>query len=111
MRNFVQPGDTVTLTAPSGGLASGAGCLIGALFGVAAADAAAGAEVELVTRGVFDLPKASGVSFTAGAKVYWDATAKAVTVTAEGNSLVGVALLSALSAATTARVRLNGAAI
>lgn len=111
MRNYVQPGDTVTFTAPAGGLASGAGALIGALFGVAAADAAAGTDVELVTRGVFDLPKAAGIDFAAGDKAYWDNTAKAVTDDDEGNTLIGVAVRATAIPAATVRVRLNGAAI
>lgn len=111
MRNYVQPGDTITFAAPAGGLASGAGTLIGALFGVAAADAAAGADVELVTRGVFDLPKAAGVDFAAGEKAYWSTAAKAVTDIAAGNTLIGVATRATAIPAATVRVRLNGAAI
>ncbi len=111
MRNFVQPGDTVTFTAPAGGLASGDGALIGALFGIAAAAAAAGADVELVTRGVFDLPKATGIDFTAGDKAYWDSATKAVTDVAAGHTLIGVATRATAIPAATVRVRLNGAAI
>ncbi|MFG1179951.1 DUF2190 family protein [Xanthobacter versatilis] len=111
MRNYVQPGDTVTFTAPAGGLASGAGALIGSLFGVAAASAAAGADVELVTRGVFDLPKAAGIDFAAGERAYWSTAAKAVTDVAAGNTLIGVATRATAIPATTVRVRLNGVAI
>ena len=39
MKNFVQPGSTITLTAPYA-VASGDGLLVGAIFGVAAGDAA-----------------------------------------------------------------------
>jgi predicted RecA/RadA family phage recombinase len=59
MKNFVQPGDVVTLTAPSGGVSSGDLVVIAAMCGVCATDAAEGAEVEVKTTGVFDLPKAT----------------------------------------------------
>ena len=66
MKNFVQPGHALAVVAPSGGLVSGQAVLMGNLFGVAAYSALAGASAEIVTTGVFTLPKASGVTFTAG---------------------------------------------
>jgi predicted RecA/RadA family phage recombinase len=36
MKNFLQTGNSVTVPAPTGGVASGVGVLIGALFGVTA---------------------------------------------------------------------------
>ncbi len=74
MRNFVQEGNTVTLTSPAvTGCKSGDLIIVGAIAGVAAYDAAAGAEVEVVTEGVFTLPKASGV-INEGAAVWFNAT-------------------------------------
>lgn len=110
MKNHIQPGNVVTLTAPAGGTRSGDGVLVNALFGVAAYDADEGAEVEVSLVGVYALPKSSG-AIAEGAKVYWDSTAKAVTATASGNKLIGAAVRAAGSAETTARVRLNGVAI
>lgn len=110
MKNFVQQGETVTVTVPAGGISSGSCLLIGSLFGVAAFSAAEAEEVELGTMGVFDLPKAAG-AITQGAKVYWDDTAKNVTTTATSNSLIGVAVAAAGSSAATARVRLNGVSV
>ncbi len=110
MKNFVQSGNVVTLPAPTGGVLSGGGMLVGSLFGVAAYDAAQGAEVECALTGIFDLPKATG-AITVGAKVYWDNTAKNVTTTASGNSLIGVAAAAAASGDTTVRVRLNGTSV
>ncbi|GEO81946.1 DUF2190 family protein [Pararhodospirillum oryzae] len=108
MRNFVQPGHNVTLNAPYA-LPGGAGALVGALFGVATTDAPSGAAVTLATTGVFDLAKTAGEAWTVGAKVYWNDDAKTVTTTATDNTLIGVALAAAPSAATVGRVRLNGA--
>ena len=111
MKNFVQKGDMITVSSPSGGVASGAGVLIGSLFGVAAFTAPAGAPLEIAASGVFDLTKSAGVSFAVGAKVYWDAAAKAVTSVATNNSWIGVATVAANNSATTLRTRLNPMAI
>ncbi|MGY0713128.1 DUF2190 family protein [Azospirillum argentinense] len=107
-KNFVQVGNTITATAPSGGVVSGGGVLIGNLFGIAAVSAAAGGEFELVTEGVFDLPKLGADTIDQMQRVYWDATNKRITETATGNYPVGVAILAAGNGATTARVRLDG---
>lgn len=105
MRNYVQPGDTLTLTAPRA-LSSGAGLLVGSIFGIATADAASGANVETLTRGVVDLPKAAD-SVTQGAKLYWDNAAFVVTTTAAGKTQIGVATQAAASGDATARVKLG----
>ncbi|QYU68028.1 DUF2190 family protein [Leptolyngbya sp. 15MV] len=56
MRNFIQPGDSLAVAVPyAGGVTSGQGVLVGALFGVAAVDAAQNAVIEAATAGVFDL--------------------------------------------------------
>lgn len=103
MRNYVQRGETVTLTAPTGGVKSGDPFLVGAIFAVAAYDAAQGADVEGATIGVFDLPKDASV-IAQGVAVYWDNAAKKITTTAAGNTLVGKAVVAAGGSATTARV-------
>lgn len=110
MKNFVQPGETITVTAPYAVL-SGAGCLCGVLFGVTAVDAASGAAAELATEGVFDLTAlttdtASGTAFVAA---YWDDTNKRITTSSAGNTKVGVIVKAKINGDTTARVRLNAA--
>lgn len=57
MKNYIQEGRMITVAAPIGGVASGDGVVIGALFGVATKTAASGETVTLATDGVFDLPK------------------------------------------------------
>lgn len=116
MKNFVQDGDTLTVVAPYALAASGLGCLVGSIFGVACSDALISAEVELKTTGVFDLVKATGAAWTYGARVYWDDTAKNCTTTASTNKLIGVAVppagstgLGLASGDTVGRVRLTGA--
>ena len=66
MRNYIQPGEVITATAPAGGIISGAPMMYGSLFGVAAVTAAAGVQVEIATMGVFDLPKKAGDTFAPG---------------------------------------------
>lgn len=109
MRNFVQPGDTLTLTAPYA-VASGNGLQVGSIFGVAKAAAALNAPVESCITGVFDLPKAAG-AVTEGAKLYWDNAAKLVTTVVGANILIGAATRAATAGAATVRVRLNGTVV
>jgi len=109
MKTYVQPGNTITLTAPYD-VTSGDGLLVGAIFGIASGDALTGAEVEVVTTGVFDLTKAASQAWAVGDKVYWDNTNRVATKTATANTLIGVAVLAVGGTAseTTGRVRLNG---
>jgi len=110
MKNFVQPGDTITVTAPSGGIDSGVGLQVGKIFGVAAFSADQDDDVEIKTIGVFDLAKANGADFSAGDEVFWDDDTNVVTDAAgtAGYDRIGVALATAGASATTARVRLDG---
>ena len=87
MRNYVQPGGAIDVTAPAA-LTSGQGLLIGNLFGVVKGDAANGAAAVLQTEGVFTLKKATG-TINAGVRVFWDDTAKRVTTTATSNMCIG----------------------
>ena len=103
MKTFVQPGDSLTVVAPYA-VTSGQGVLVGAIFGVAAYDAALNANVEVQTEGVFDITKEPALAITAGARVYWDNTNRRITTTATGNYHVGIATLAALAADSTVRV-------
>jgi predicted RecA/RadA family phage recombinase len=108
MRNYIQPGHALTLIAPYD-VVSGDGLLVGSIFGVACHDALSGAEVEAQLTGVLDLAKVASQAWTAGAKVYWDNTAKRATTVASGNTLIGVAVLAVGSGAeeVIGRARLN----
>lgn len=103
MKNFVQDGKILSVTAPAT-LASGAAFLVGALFGVACAAYASGAAAEMQTRGVFNLPKATGVTFAVGDKVYWDASAAKVTTSGR---LIGIATGAAGSGVETLDVKIG----
>lgn len=106
MKNFVQPGDNLDCIAPHA-VASGQGFLDGDEFAVASTDAAQGAPVQGVTRGVFDLPKAAGVAINRKSKAYWDNAGRVVTNAAAGNRQIGVFQLAAAAGDATARVKLH----
>lgn len=107
MKNYVQKGNTVSVIAPYL-VSSGQGVLVGALFGIAAHNAAQGAAVEIVRRDVFDVPAVTADTAAQGAKIYWDNTARKVTTTATNNTLVGCATEAKANGDTTARVLLDG---
>lgn len=108
MKNFLTIGETIDLVAPSGGVVSGTPYLIGALFGVAVITAAENEVFGLKRQGVFDeLPKeahATDQAWAAGDLLYWDDTAKKLTKTASGNTLVGAAVETVATTATTGSV-------
>ena len=109
MKNYVQPGNTITLTAPYE-VASGDGLLVGAIFGVAAGDAANGATLEAALVGVFNLKKTASQPWSAGAKIYWDDSARECTTVEASNTAIGVATEAVAGGAgdVIGRVRLNG---
>lgn len=107
MKNFIQPGNVITLTAPYN-LTSGQGVLVGAVFGVAANDALQGMPVEVVRVGVFALGAVAADTLAIGDKVYWDNTAKRITKTATNNVLVGAAAAPKSGTETSATVLLDG---
>ena len=110
MKNYVQPGNTITLTAPYA-VASGDGLLVGSIFGIASGTTAIGESVEAALTGVFDITKIGSQAWSVGAKVYWDDTNKRCTNVATSNTLIGVATEAVAGGAgdTIGRVRLNGA--
>jgi predicted RecA/RadA family phage recombinase len=110
MKNFIQRGDMITVTAPTGGVASGQGLLVGNLFGVAATTVAEGNSVEIATVGVYELPKLVSAVVAAGARVAWDNTAKRVVLPGTGMVPIGIATLAAGNGVATVRVRLDGVA-
>ena len=83
MKNFIQSGSPVAVTAPYA-LTSGAGCLVGSLFGVAVAAADSGAAAQIATEGVFSIKKTSALEISAGDVLYWDDSAKELNKTSTG---------------------------
>lgn len=107
MKNYKGKGETLEVTAPYN-VASGAGVLVGAIFGVAVMAALATESVNISRLGEFTLVKATGVTTTTGNKAYWDNAAKKITSVAAGNTLVGVFTSTQGSGDTTVDVLLTG---
>ena len=110
MKNFVQHGNTLTLPAPYD-VVSGAGFQVGALFAIAIGDAAASAQVEGVTCGVYTLPKSSNQAWAIGARIYWDDVNKRCDSDSAKGRLIGVATVAAANPSAVGYVRLNGGAV
>lgn len=110
--NLIQKsGDNITLLAPSGGVVSGTPILVAGLFGVPEVTAAQGAEFALVTKGVFEITKVTSDDVAQGAVLYWDNTAKKLTLTATSNYRVGTATVAAGTSATKVYCRLDGVSV
>lgn len=110
MKNFIQPGDVITLTSPAV-ITAGTPINNGVLAGVAIKDAAENALVECATTGVFQLAKTSAQAWTVGQAIYLIPTTRLVTTaTTDGNLLIGTAMAIAANPTPTGLVRLNGSA-
>lgn len=108
MKNYIQPGNVVTVIAPAD-VVSGQPLKVGSLFGVCATDAKSGKEVEVQAVGVFELPKTTSQAWAAAwTAIYWDDSTKKLTTTAASNMKVGVNMLAQGANDAVARVRLNG---
>lgn len=109
-KNYVQPGDQLTLTAPTGGVVAGLAYLIGNLLVVALATVAQALPFAATPEGVHSVVKAGTQAWTEGAIVYWDNTAKVFTTVSTANYRAGVAVAAVGAGAgeTTGLVRLNG---
>lgn len=105
MRNYVQPGNTLTVPSPAA-VASGDLVVIGNLIGVAAGDAAAGDPLDLTVEGVFELPKIGANAFAVGDRVFWSAADELATSTVGANARIGTAIEAAAASTTTVNVRL-----
>lgn len=112
MRNYLQPGKVVSLTAPVGGVVAGQPYQIGQLLVIAQASVAATLKFEGMTTGVFSVTKPGSQAWAEGAIVYWDDAARKFTTVAEGNLRVGCAVEAVGSGSTeeTGKVRLDGVA-
>lgn len=112
MKNYVQDGERIGVTAPAA-LASGQLFRVGQLAGVAESQAANGAPVQMQVTGVVDVTKVGSQAWTVGAAIYGTGTTTlvATTATTTGNIYLGVAVAAVGSGAgeTTGRIRLNGA--
>lgn len=110
MKNFIQPGHSLPLTAPAGGVTSGEAVLIGALVVIPSVDADEGKTFAAHIGGVYSVTKTTGEAWTEGAILYFDDSTGAFTTTASGNYKAGVASETAASGDTEGAIRLDGTA-
>jgi predicted RecA/RadA family phage recombinase len=103
MKNYVQPGRTLSLVAPYD-VASGAAFLVGGIFAVASAAALSGETAEGAREGVFDLAKVSAQAWSQGDPIYWDNTAKLCTNVPGDLLRVGYAVDAAANPTSAGRV-------
>ena len=107
--NYIQPGRSITVAAPTGGVLSGEGVLIGTLFGIAQYDAVEGAEVEILTEGVVEIGKTSALAIGVGDRLFWDDTNKLVNKTTTAQQQVGVAVAAAANPSATVKMLIRAA--
>jgi predicted RecA/RadA family phage recombinase len=108
MKNFIQDDDCITVAAPSGGVTSGGGVIVGSLFGVAATTATEGEPLTIAMEGVYELPKLSTTVIVAGGPVSWDAAAHRCDAPGAGRYPIGAAIEASGNGAGTVKVRLDG---
>jgi predicted RecA/RadA family phage recombinase len=107
MKTYIAPGKSLPVTAPTGGVTSGQGVLIGTLFGIVQYDAVAGAEVEILTEGVVEIGKTSALQIDVGDRLFWDATNKVVNKTATAQVCIGVAVSAAANPSSSVKMKLG----
>ena len=106
MRNHIQRGIGLDLTAPAGGVVSGKPVKIGVLIAVPSTTAAEGEIFNGDVEGCFECDAATSQAWTQGALLYWDDSAKKFTTTSTSNTKAGVAIEAKLAAAATGKVKL-----
>lgn len=109
MKNYIQPGHKLTLTAPSGGVVSGGGYVIGSLLVFAESTVAEGLPFVGLTDGVVEAGKTTGQVWAEGEKLFWNDTTKKFTDTTGSGFFIeaGVAVAAALTGDTTGLVKLS----
>lgn len=103
--NFIQPGKQLDLTAPTGGVTTGVGTLVGRIFAVALKTAAATVAFVGGLSGVWSLAKTSAQAWAVGDKIYWDNTNKrADNVPTAGFRFIGICTVAAANPSSTGKV-------
>jgi predicted RecA/RadA family phage recombinase len=108
---YVQQGDVITLTAPSGGVVAGTAVLIANLLVIPQETVAQTLPFSGYVTGIHTMVKATGTAWLEGQILYWDDTAKKVTTVSTSNYRIGCAAVAAASGDTSGTVRLNGVSV
>jgi predicted RecA/RadA family phage recombinase len=107
MKNFVQEGEVLTLTAAAN-LTAGTGVKIGDILVIPTITVLSGAQFTGVVRGVVEHAKLSAQAWTEGQQVNWDNTNMRFTTVTTGNFRAGVAAAAAANPSATGKVLLSG---
>lgn len=107
MKNYVQPGEVIEITAGAN-LVSGQPVVIGEMVGICCHDIASGAAGRVALCGVFTVVKAAGATWSKGQKLFWDKTNLNFTPTASADAdlMAGFAFEDALIGATAGQLKL-----
>ncbi len=106
-KNYVQKGDTLRLTAPSGGVVSGSPYLIAGLMIVAAHDAAENETFEAHTVGVWEFTKVTADAPAEGAVAYLVDGTTNVSTSATAATQIGHFTEAQINGDTICKVRLS----
>lgn len=104
MKNYIQKGDVITVTA-SADITGGSMVVVGSLVGIAVTDIANGAKGEVALEGVYEVGKEAD-DIAIGVKLYHKSSTGTVTTTATSNTFAGYAFAAAGTAATTVQLKL-----
>ena len=107
LAKYIQDGKYIDYT-PTVDITAGDIVVIGSIVGIANHDIAAGETGigAICIEGVIEVPT-DGTAITAGAVVYWNATAKQATLTSTGNTLMGKSITAATATDEVVRVKLG----
>lgn len=109
-RTYVQPGNVIEFTAPTGGVTAGTPVLIGGLLVIPQDTKAQTLPFNGMVVGVHTLPKTSAQAWAEGDKIYWNTSTSLCDNVATTGPLIGVAVAVAANPTSTGVVRLNGSA-
>lgn len=104
-KNFIQPGNTLTIPAPAD-VQSGGVVLAGSIAGIAQNDAAAGEPCDVSVSGVWELPKVAADAVTVGAPIFWAGALATIDDDEGDNPRLGTAVEAAAASTATVKVRL-----
>ena len=111
-KNYMQPGNALELTAPTGGVVSGVGYAFGPaatkILAVCSVSAAQTVKTTFNTEGVYELTKDGADDFVEGEPVFWDDTAKKIDKSASTLVPCGTCIETTAASATTIQVKLSG---
>ena len=105
MKNFIQPGENLTIPAPYD-VGPGDVVAVGGSVGISVGTALSGEPADVCTIGVYSLAKVSALTINVGDLLYFDSATKLVNKTASGNTKLGHAVTAAANPSATVAVKL-----